>query len=330
MIGRQIQRRDLEILRTLLRLRYVTTRELVTGFFSTSSVGRRRIRRIAEMDLIGTHRKVVPEALQYSAWRLTYRGLELVADAFPDEPIPDGLEERLAAGRLYNLDHRAGLTRLYLDLVRGGAAGSDSDDASDATRERASGFEWQPDGDVVLRFKRLAEEVQFVPDATVCGRQRQVRVFVELDRSTRGLSRIADNLGRYAAFLRQHYGASFADGRAPILLYVVRSAGRKASITDLAARVFGAGVRWGVAMEAEAPAWLGEAVLEPGYRSIAEPTKEPPREDLLELAKGIYAWARGYERQLRVEGRALPPDGEALLLRLYQQLKVRQEPRSAG
>ncbi len=52
-----LQRRDLEILRTLARLRYMTTKEIVTGFFATPTVGRRRIRRLSGLDLIASHRE---------------------------------------------------------------------------------------------------------------------------------------------------------------------------------------------------------------------------------------------------------------------------------
>src|SRR5262245_47904590 len=109
-----LQRRDLEILRTLARLRNMTTKEIVAGFFATPTVGRRRIRRLSGLDLVASHRKGVPDDLQYYAWRLTPRGLDVVAEAFPDEPFPDGLAERLADGSLRNIEHRQQLSRLYL------------------------------------------------------------------------------------------------------------------------------------------------------------------------------------------------------------------------
>ena len=52
-----LQRRDLEILRTLGRTRYLTTKEIVAGFFATPQVGRRRVRRLSALDLIAAHRK---------------------------------------------------------------------------------------------------------------------------------------------------------------------------------------------------------------------------------------------------------------------------------
>jgi hypothetical protein len=195
MIRNSLQRRDLEILRTIGRLRYVTTREIAAAFFATPSLGRRRLRHLSELDLIATHRKGVPERLPHHAWRLTSRGLDLVAEAFPDEPFPDGLAERVANGSLYDLDHRGAVNRLYLALLAADA-GPVPDDADiqtvravmDARRARADQFWWQPDGDEVLRSEKLGERLQVVPDATLYGRHRAVRVFVEVDRSTRGLA----------------------------------------------------------------------------------------------------------------------------------------------
>src|SRR5258708_5564236 len=114
-----LQRRDLEILRTLARLRYMTTKEIVAGFFATPTVGRRRIRRLSGLDLIASHRKGASDAQQCYAWRLTARGLDVVAGAFPDEPIPDGLAQRLAAGNLRNIEHRQEVSRLYLGFLAG-------------------------------------------------------------------------------------------------------------------------------------------------------------------------------------------------------------------
>ena len=239
-----LQRRDLEILRTLARLRYMTTKEIVAGFFATPTVGRRRIRRLSSLDLIASHRKGGSDALQCYAWRVTSRGLDVVAEGFPDEPFPDGLVERLAEGSLRNIEHRQQLSRLYLGFLAG-EAGPMPEEAKvasmravvDSLRARASQVWWRADGDVVLRFTKLGVDTQIVPDATVCGRHREVRIFVELDRSTRELARIEENLERYAWFLAHVHGEQFPDQRTPGLLYVVRSHGRKASLDALARRI---------------------------------------------------------------------------------------------
>ncbi len=98
--------------RTLGRLRYMTTKEIVAGFFATPTVGRRRIRRLSGLDLIASHRKGVPDELQYFAWRLTPRGLAVVAEGFPGRALPkNGLAERVAEGSLRNIEHRQQLSR---------------------------------------------------------------------------------------------------------------------------------------------------------------------------------------------------------------------------
>src|SRR5262249_1692286 len=98
--------RDLEILRTLARLRYVTGRQLRARFFSYDDFGRKRLKKLSSQDFIRPHTKGLPAQCGYSAWRLTPRGVELVAREFPDERLPDGIVERLAEGSLLNLEHR--------------------------------------------------------------------------------------------------------------------------------------------------------------------------------------------------------------------------------
>jgi hypothetical protein len=334
MIRDSLQRRDLEILRTVGRLRYVTTREIAATFFATADLGRRRLRHLSQLDLIATHRKGVPDRLSFQAWRLTTRGLDVVAEAFPEEPFPDGLVERLADGSLYNLEHRGALNQLYLALVAAGA-GPMPDDADlqtvravmDGRRARADQFWWQPDGDVVLRSEKLGDPIQVVPDATLCGRHRSVRVFVELDRSTRGLARIQENVERYAWFLRHGYGGVFPDGRAPSLLYVVRSAGRRAGVAERMRRAVGGSIPWAVEQEKAAVKWLEATLVDPAHDGA------PPRlpaagadqsgDGLALAARTVYGWARSYVEQLRAEGRALPPEGLEALREMHRQLKAR-------
>src|SRR5262245_44324548 len=105
----RLELRDLEILRTLLRVRYLTSRQLNAAFFSCPHVGRRRIQRLSERDLIRTHSKGTDAVLKYQVWRLTQRDLDIVVQTFPDEPVPDGVLERLATTRLQHHFHREAL-----------------------------------------------------------------------------------------------------------------------------------------------------------------------------------------------------------------------------
>src|SRR5437867_3319057 len=96
----QLQTRDLEILRTLARLHFVTSGELNSTFFSSEKAGWRRLRRMAQLDLIKRHVQGVPERLHYCAWRLTGRGIARLLDEFPREPLLEGLDERLRSQSL--------------------------------------------------------------------------------------------------------------------------------------------------------------------------------------------------------------------------------------
>ncbi len=62
----RLEMRDLEILRALLRVRYLTTRQINGAFFSCPRVGRRRIHRLSDYDLIRPHAKGLPPVLRYN------------------------------------------------------------------------------------------------------------------------------------------------------------------------------------------------------------------------------------------------------------------------
>src|SRR5262245_47653751 len=116
--NRNIGMRDLEILRTVARLKYVTSRELRNAFFSYEDAGRKRLKILSGQDLIRPHRKGLPGHLSYySVWRLSARGLRAVRREFPKEEIPDGVIERAAERSLYNIEHRERTSAVYLDLI---------------------------------------------------------------------------------------------------------------------------------------------------------------------------------------------------------------------
>src|SRR5690242_6614760 len=112
-----LESRDFEILRTLLRCRFLTSREINGAFFPCPKVGRRRLHKLSDRDYIKPHSKGLPPRSSYSAWRLTSKGLQAAERNFPDDPFPDGLIERLSDQSLYNLEHREAISRIYLKLV---------------------------------------------------------------------------------------------------------------------------------------------------------------------------------------------------------------------
>lgn len=324
--------RDLEILRTLARLRYVTTRELNAVFFGSDRNGRRRLQSLHEVDLIRPHARGLPPRSQYSAWRLTLDGVRLVSEAFPDELLPPRLGERLAAAHLGQIEHREAVSRIYLELVAGEAERPDEDADPAAVRarstwlrERASQVWWQAEGDVVL--PRALDQGPLVPDATICGRHRAVRVFVEVDRATLALGRLATTFDRYRTFLRDGYAATFPDRRAAVLLLVVQSAGRQRAVAELATRHLGDLVPWGVVLEGQTTAFLEEHLLDrtrlPVPQAAAASRVLPREESLRAVAKDMYRWVRAYQEGLRAEGQELPSDGRSLMRRLYAELQPR-------
>lgn len=324
----RLELRDLEILRTLLRVRYLTSRQLNASFFSCPRVGRRRIHRLSEYDLIRPHTKGLPEVLRYTAWRLTQRGLDAVAHAFPDEPIADGVLERVASGRLHHIFHREALADLYLRLIVPEPAAREEDpgDAhrrwiSDA-RRNATSISWEPDGDVVLSVDYLGERIAVVPDAVVRSPSRRRRVFIELDRSSKNLGRIRECLDRYTTVLSRLE----LERDARTVLFVVRSAARKRNIQDLTD-----GLPLVALEEGEAAAWLRQHLLGD------EATAPPQTEELTmhSVAHRAYSWMAKLEAVLQARGMhqilwsaepALMKDGHERLLALHRVLVANGSP----
>src|SRR5262249_25112417 len=126
-----------------------------------------------------------------------------------------------------------------------------------ATKSRAEQFAWLPDGDLVLEFRDRMEDCRLVPDATITALRRPLRVFVELDRSRKSLSRIEANLQRYATFFRRLYTEHYPDQKVPWLVYVVRSELRGENIRTRSGRLLGRSCNWKVLVsERDAVPWL--------------------------------------------------------------------------
>jgi hypothetical protein len=327
MIMPLLERRDFEIVRTLGRIRYATTLELGRAFFPTADRARTRLRKLRELDLIRPHRKGIPEQIRYSAWRLTADGIDLLGEAFPEEIIPDALAERLGEGNLMNIQHREAITRLYVRLITANRRLHPQTTAADrrvfitTCRERASQFLWQADGDVTLRHRGENADQLNIPDATLTARSRRVRVFLEMDRSSRALPRIRHAMERYGTYLRVGYPTDFADACEPVVLYVTKSRGRREGIATVAREVLTPlGHRWDVTTEVESTAWLESHLF-----AQDAPTDMPLPTDLPGLAREMYVWMREYQDGLRANGQDLPDRGRQLLRRVYDHLTVRPE-----
>jgi hypothetical protein len=113
----------------------------------------------------------------------------------------------------------------------------------------------------VLRYKDLGTDYRLVPDATITSAVKRVRLFVELDRSNKGLSRIKENLECYNTFNRHVHGSVYKDGKEPWVVYIVRSRARHDSVAKLASDVLKC--RWKVAIAGQAATqWLAAQLLD--------------------------------------------------------------------
>ncbi len=261
--------RDLEILRALARVRFLTKWEIAENFFTDGCPVKERIGRLANRHLIRCHRRGVAASHGYSAWCLTTAGIKAVLDAFPNEQIPSGLDQRLQSQPLIDLEHREAISRVYFNLLRSESSEGFEHGSQDEVEEwvdrvrRADQLQWQSDGDVVIQLNKESGEVRLVPDATVTAPAKRVRLFIEFDRSNKGLSRIEEHLSRYAFFLRSGYTRRYADGFAPWVVFVVKSEGRRVGIARLAERLLGQAGHHARVLVAnrDATPWLSEILF---------------------------------------------------------------------
>jgi hypothetical protein len=277
----RLEQRDLEILRTLARMHFVTSAQLNATFFPSDSVGFRRLNSLAGRDLIRRHTKGAPPRSNYCAWRLTAGGVGAVRNEFKSEPVPEALDERLADLTLVDLEHREALTRIYLELIAG-VRGLREESVDwhgvqfwlASVRDRADQFTWKADGTVVLRFRDLGNDQRVVPDATIESRRRSLRVFLELDRSTKPLGKIEANLERYGRFMRGPYRAVYGDGLTPWVVYLARSEARHTNVARLARSYLDGACRWKVTTHEEGASWLAELLLGEA-REARQPDRAP-------------------------------------------------------
>jgi Replication-relaxation len=203
---------------------------------------------------------------------------------------------------------------------------SDSDRAAHRrwaaeVRTRAASIDWQPDGDVSLSGSWLGQRTDVVPDAAVRSERTRQRIFVELDRSTKALGRIREGLERYARVLP----SVDLRGDSATVLFVVRSAARKANIESLARSMLQRPTTL-VLKEAEAVEWLRREVLslppdpraQNSLQAVATRAYSGmPKLNSILVANGTWA-ALGNEQP------AFMRDGHSRLAALYQSLKALQ------
>jgi hypothetical protein len=213
--------------------------------------------------------------------------------------------ERCQKGSLYNLHHRESANAIYLDYIRGAepmpAAEHDLRFWLERVTERANSIVWSPDGDVVLRCQKLGLEIEIIPDAVIASRREKARVFLEVDRSTKSLARIEQNLERYDHYLRERYQTDFPDGRTPHVIYVVHSTARRAHVTAACRRTLAGRCSAEVLLCGKTTAWLERALL--GGKSTA-PVEPAVQQDnrLHAAARRMLFWTNEFLKDLQKRG----------------------------
>ncbi len=319
-----LQPRDLEMLRTIARLRHVTTRELRTTFFPSDDTGRRRIKILSERDLIRSHNKGVDPTSTYAAWRLTQAGLERVKRHWPSEPIADGYLDSVTDGSLINARHREETSAIYFGFIRGKDT-DDKDAQAACMNERANALYWHADGATVLRFNHGGKPRELVPDAVAVGRYEDVRCFIEVDRANKTLGRIRENLELYAHFLRSIYPTQFKRESRPCVVYVVPSMERCTHVADLCRQLLPAN-RWHVCVRGQTHSWLEEQLL--GVRTPNAQSSEAA--NLSTASRQLMKWTsdllavlqqRGVFEPLKREESTFVNDGRARLIAVNEALE---------
>lgn len=262
-----LTKRDYEILRTLVRVQFATTRSLQVAFFMTLGGARKRLAMLRAAGLLGNHSNGLPQMTlsnSSSYWRITEMGLRTCTSHFSTERVPDNLIVRTQRASLLFHAHRDEMTNLYLRLI------ASQDLNAEEMRSRADIVDWRGEFEVELPY-RSVEGARFktrkiVPDATLT--TPHARYFVEVDCSTESRKRCRRTLLAYAsAFEESSYGASFPDQLPPSVIYVTRSAERADSLRGVIAGLDRLPYKAHAMGSAEATEWLCEAVTrEPGPR----------------------------------------------------------------
>lgn len=268
-----VKARDFEILRTLLRVQFATTRSLLRVFFEEDSWGRKRLALLRyKYGLIVPHSKGLPGAHVASGgqfWCLTQAGIDALVNRYPDIRVPANHYCRCRKASLRNFEHRSACAELYLGLI------SFKSRDIDQICARADEISWYFDKDVRLPYMSVVgvthKPKEVLPDATLI--TGHSRIFLELDRSTEGLRICRAALNAYRnAMDAPGYSAALPGTAATIVVYVTKTEERaknlRALIESLGKLPFRA-----LAMESrQAAKWLSTAVTDPPGDGLPLPT----------------------------------------------------------
>jgi hypothetical protein len=112
---------------------------------------------------------------------------------------------------------------------------------------------------------------------TLVGPARNARIFIELDRSTKALSRIETTIKHYARYLADCYRSDFPGDLEPHVVFVVPSKERKENMRELAGQMLTKPSQLHIGTEKQVVDWLDrnlmvDATPEPGEATPPAPS----------------------------------------------------------
>jgi len=247
----RLTKRDVEILRTLGRVKLVRTASLLGVFFSHPRLVQRRMAALRDEGLVVGHRKGA-EAFSGNAgphyWRLTRLGAELLEERFPEEEWARNAE-RAARISVRFFEHQDAIVSLYLRLI--------ADKGLDEMCAKASAIVFRGDHDVELPYPTLGKQRLLYPDATAWAASGGARFFVEIDRSTVSRKRVVRTVEAYAhAAFNGNAARHFGDGRESYLVYATKTHARRDGLRHALRWKRFSGIRVAVLCLEEAIHWL--------------------------------------------------------------------------
>ncbi|MGH9092685.1 MAG: replication-relaxation family protein [Acidimicrobiales bacterium] len=208
-VARRLTPRDRLVCRTLFDHKVLTTEQVTDLCFDNLTTARHRLTALYELRVLDRFRPFRPVGSDPYHYLLDSLGVEVVAAERGVEVPRPGLHHSraLALADSQRLAHLLGINGLFCSLARW-ARGVEDAELAEWWSERRCKSEW---GEVVR------------PDGfgTLRQRTRVVEFFVEVDRGTETLARLADKLGGYAELTR-------ATGWAPLVCFWFPGPGREA------------------------------------------------------------------------------------------------------
>jgi hypothetical protein len=208
-VARRLTPRDRLLCRTLFDHRVLTTEQVTDLCFDNLTTARHRLTALYELRVLDRFRPFRPVGSDPYHYLLDTLGVELVAaDRAVEVPRPGLHHSRaLALADSQRLAHLLGINGLFCSLARWAR-----------TVEDGELTEWWPERRCVTEWGEVVRPDGF---GTLRQLQRVVEFFVEVDRGTETLARLAEKLIGYAELVH-------ATGWAPLVCFWFPSSGREA------------------------------------------------------------------------------------------------------